>query len=136
MERLKELKQNKKSTKMAKPKIKKPLKVVYFSNPVRITTTAAEFRALVQELTGRDAESPDPHKLSFIAGESQAAAMAMEKAGYGDHGKMLEVPEEEVDPAQVLLSSDLYFEPFDDDVPVLHNHPTLENFVSMMMPPS
>ncbi|KAL2320661.1 hypothetical protein Fmac_029630 [Flemingia macrophylla] len=38
-----------------------PVKVVYISNPMKINTSAAEFRALVQELTGQDAESPpDP----------------------------------------------------------------------------
>nr|GLL24526.1 uncharacterized protein LOC109158988 [Ipomoea trifida] len=32
------------------------LKVVYISNPVRVNTSAAKFRALVQELTGQDAD--------------------------------------------------------------------------------
>ncbi|KAL6619016.1 hypothetical protein ACP70R_034155 [Stipagrostis hirtigluma subsp. patula] len=40
---------------------KKPIKVVYIGNPMRVTTSAAGFRALVQELTGRDA---DPSKYS------------------------------------------------------------------------
>lgn len=44
---------NQKSPKLAKAK-KKPLKVVYISNPVKLTATAAQFRAVVQELTGRD----------------------------------------------------------------------------------
>lgn len=39
---------------------KQPLKVVYISNPMRVHTSASKFRALVQELTGRDAEFPDP----------------------------------------------------------------------------
>ncbi|XP_074589946.1 sigma factor binding protein 1, chloroplastic-like [Curcuma longa] len=30
------------------------IKVVYISNPMRVTTTAASFRALVQQLTGAD----------------------------------------------------------------------------------
>ncbi|KAI5003262.1 hypothetical protein ZWY2020_030422 [Hordeum vulgare] len=38
---------------------KKPIKVVYISNPMRVKTSAAGFRALVQELTGRHA---DPSK--------------------------------------------------------------------------
>ncbi|XP_020594690.1 uncharacterized protein LOC110034789 [Phalaenopsis equestris] len=33
-----------------------PLKVVYFSNPIRVTTSAAGFRGVVQELTGRDSD--------------------------------------------------------------------------------
>jgi predicted alpha/beta hydrolase len=44
---------NQKSPKQAKAK-KKPLKVVYISNPVKLTATAAQFRAVVQELTGQD----------------------------------------------------------------------------------
>jgi VQ motif len=44
---------NQKSPKQARAK-KKPLKVVYISNPVKLTATAAQFRAVVQELTGRD----------------------------------------------------------------------------------
>ncbi|PKA48144.1 Sigma factor binding protein 1, chloroplastic [Apostasia shenzhenica] len=35
------------------PPMMKPMKVVYFSNPMRVTTTASAFRSLVQELTGR-----------------------------------------------------------------------------------
>jgi hypothetical protein len=38
---------------------KKQIKVVYIGNPVRVTTSAEGFRALVQELTGRHA---DPSK--------------------------------------------------------------------------
>ncbi|XP_074585557.1 LOW QUALITY PROTEIN: sigma factor binding protein 2, chloroplastic-like [Curcuma longa] len=37
---------------------KKPVKVVYISNPMRFTTSAAAFRGLVQKLTGRDSD-PD-----------------------------------------------------------------------------
>ncbi|RZR79870.1 hypothetical protein BHM03_00005722 [Ensete ventricosum] len=34
-----------------------PIKVVYIANPVRVTTSAATFRSLVQKLTGRDADT-------------------------------------------------------------------------------
>ncbi|XP_057718772.1 uncharacterized protein LOC130933236 [Arachis stenosperma] len=37
---------------------KKEIKVVYISNPMKVKTSASEFRALVQELTGQDAEFP------------------------------------------------------------------------------
>ncbi|XP_066360678.1 uncharacterized protein [Miscanthus floridulus] len=40
---------------------KPPIKVVFIGNPVRVTTSEAGFRALVQELTGRHA---DPYKYS------------------------------------------------------------------------
>lgn len=35
---------------------KKGVKVVYISNPMKVKTSASEFRALVQELTGRDSD--------------------------------------------------------------------------------
>ncbi|XP_047940441.1 uncharacterized protein LOC125187836 [Salvia hispanica] len=40
------------------PKIKKrpPLKVVYITNPIKFEASALEFRSLVQELTGQDAD--------------------------------------------------------------------------------
>ncbi|PKU76387.1 sigma factor binding protein 1, chloroplastic-like [Dendrobium catenatum] len=44
----------------AKPsKKQKPLKVVYISNPIRVTTSADGFRGVVQELTGRDSDIAD-----------------------------------------------------------------------------
>ncbi|GMI65686.1 hypothetical protein HRI_000237900 [Hibiscus trionum] len=42
-----------------KSKSKKPIKVVYISNPMKVKTSASKFRALVQKLTGQDAELPD-----------------------------------------------------------------------------
>lgn len=36
---------------------KKGIKVVYISTPMKVKTSAAEFRALVQELTGRDSDT-------------------------------------------------------------------------------
>ncbi|KAF5737639.1 hypothetical protein HS088_TW13G00526 [Tripterygium wilfordii] len=44
-----------------KTKKKKPIKVVYISNPKKFNTSATEFRALVQELTGKDS---DPSKFA------------------------------------------------------------------------
>ncbi|KAK1319345.1 hypothetical protein QJS10_CPB04g00499 [Acorus calamus] len=35
---------------------KKPIKVVYISNPMRVETSPSEFRSLVQELTGQDSD--------------------------------------------------------------------------------
>uniref|UniRef100_A0ACD5WEF0 Uncharacterized protein n=1 Tax=Avena sativa TaxID=4498 RepID=A0ACD5WEF0_AVESA len=53
---------------------KKPIKVVYISNPMRVKTSAADFRALVQDLTGRHA---DPSKYS--ADEDYAAARVQQE---------------------------------------------------------
>lgn len=44
--------------KKGKAKKGKPIKVVYISNPMRVTTCPSQFRALVQELTGQDADPP------------------------------------------------------------------------------
>ncbi|XP_037414500.1 uncharacterized protein LOC119277331 [Triticum dicoccoides] len=46
---------------------KKPIKVVYISNPMRVKTSEAGFRALVQELTGRHA---DPSKYNTDDGRA------------------------------------------------------------------
>lgn len=56
----------------------KPLKVVHISNPMKFQATAAEFRALVQGLTGRDAvlEWPEEH-FSSTGNPHQVAAAAV-----------------------------------------------------------
>ncbi|CAL9088138.1 unnamed protein product, partial [Musa acuminata var. zebrina] len=43
-----------KCLKRSKAAKKTPIKVVYISDPMRVTATAATFRSLVQRLTGRD----------------------------------------------------------------------------------
>lgn len=53
MEKLGQVQQKK-----GKAKKVKPIKVVYISNPMRVTTSPSQFRALVQELTGQDADPP------------------------------------------------------------------------------
>lgn len=45
-----------KSKKHAK-RSKKAVKVVYISSPMKVKTSASEFRALVQELTGKDSDA-------------------------------------------------------------------------------
>lgn len=40
-----------------KPKKKVAVKVVYISNPMKVKASASQFRALVQQLTGRDADT-------------------------------------------------------------------------------
>ncbi|KAL8489341.1 hypothetical protein ACS0TY_024813 [Phlomoides rotata] len=59
----------KRANKPLKPKKKQPLKVVYITNPIKFTATASEFRALVQELTGRDAaDVPDSSRFAGADG--------------------------------------------------------------------
>ncbi|KDP29260.1 hypothetical protein JCGZ_16649 [Jatropha curcas] len=54
--------ENKKRAPKRIKKVKKqPMKVVYITNPIKFKTSASQFRALVQELTGQDSELPaDP----------------------------------------------------------------------------
>ncbi|KAF3442143.1 hypothetical protein FNV43_RR16059 [Rhamnella rubrinervis] len=59
--------QQRKSTKITKTKKKQPVKVVYISNPMKVKASAADFRSLVQQLTGQDAEFPDPTKFPAAA---------------------------------------------------------------------
>ncbi|XVF40903.1 hypothetical protein PTKIN_Ptkin01aG0154100 [Pterospermum kingtungense] len=66
----------------------KPIKVVYISNPMKVKTSASKFRALVQELTGQDAEFPDPTKFTDtdtetdedISGRNQTIPDAVENS--------------------------------------------------------
>ncbi|KAG6411081.1 hypothetical protein SASPL_129155 [Salvia splendens] len=46
----------KKTNKSPKIKKRQPLKVVYITNPIKFEASALEFRSLVQELTGQDAD--------------------------------------------------------------------------------
>ncbi|OEL21005.1 hypothetical protein BAE44_0017976 [Dichanthelium oligosanthes] len=59
---------------------KPPIKVVYIGNPMRVTTSEAGFRALVQELTGRHA---DPYKYS---GSGSSAAIDVDAADDSSRG--------------------------------------------------
>uniref|UniRef100_A0A5B7BIM3 VQ domain-containing protein n=1 Tax=Davidia involucrata TaxID=16924 RepID=A0A5B7BIM3_DAVIN len=120
--------QQRKATKQAKTK-KKPVKVVYISNPMKVETSASEFRALVQELTGQDADMPDPTKYSEINGVGgDHHQIVPEKVKDDDHA--LAVPT--VDPNfELPKKSDLSFEPYDD----VFTPQMLESF-SGLLPPS
>ncbi|XP_057947826.1 sigma factor binding protein 1, chloroplastic-like [Malania oleifera] len=107
--------QQRRATKPPKPK-KKPIKVVYISNPRRVETSASEFRALVQELTGQDAELPDPGKFSEADDDVGSHRAVPEAAKVpGDDHALLGVPSG--DPGggpEIPENSDLSFEPYDD----------------------
>ncbi|XP_023741351.1 sigma factor binding protein 1, chloroplastic [Lactuca sativa] len=63
MEKLPSVKLEKRSQKTSK---KNPVKVVYISNPMKIKATPSEFRAVVQQFTGRYAISPPPGALTGV----------------------------------------------------------------------
>ncbi|MQL93875.1 hypothetical protein Taro_026516 [Colocasia esculenta] len=53
---------------------KRPVKVVYISNPTRVTATAAQFKSLVQELTGQFSDIADLYKFADPHSAGEAAA--------------------------------------------------------------
>lgn len=115
----------KKETRKRKLSVQKnqPLKVVYISNPMRVHTSASEFRALVQELTGRDAEFPDPakfHQASIDVGE-----MNLEKNREGDDDE-----EASLDVATTMEDSNDDFpeSPYESFEEMLMREMLMENF--------
>ncbi|KAF8364933.1 hypothetical protein HHK36_011760 [Tetracentron sinense] len=101
---------------------KKPIKVVYISTPMKVKTSASEFRALVQELTGRDS------KFFEIDGFQTVPDRRMKLAD-GDH--LQEIPR--LDPCHKLpsrCSDDSVFESFDDHV--FDPPHMLENFTGFL----
>ncbi|XP_024975566.1 uncharacterized protein LOC112513511 [Cynara cardunculus var. scolymus] len=71
MEKLPAAKHEKRSQKSSK---KKPVKVVYISNPMKIKATPSEFRAVVQQLTGQYATSPPLEELTGVPNEEAGFA--------------------------------------------------------------
>ncbi|KAG6744697.1 hypothetical protein POTOM_051335 [Populus tomentosa] len=108
--------QERKGTKIAKTK-KKPMKVVYISNPMKFKISASGFRALVQELTGQDSELPDPTKIvdddDHGVGGNYLAVSSASKTVVDDEYCALEVPTK--DPSQEQPArQDAPFGSFDD----------------------
>ncbi|KAI5560228.1 hypothetical protein POPTR_016G036600v4 [Populus trichocarpa] len=108
--------QERKGTKIAKTK-KKPMKVVYISNPMKFKISASGFRALVQELTGQDSELPDPTKIvddddHGVGGNYRTVSNAS-KTVVDDHCA-LEVPTKDPSQEQPPARQDAPFGSFDD----------------------
>ncbi|CAJ2671655.1 unnamed protein product [Trifolium pratense] len=108
-------------TKITKSKKKKnkPIKVVYISNPMKVTTSASEFRALVQELTGQYAESPpDPSRYQEFSGDDSSADGGCSEnridCDKNDHTVVVVPPL--VDPDDDKVKPSESFEGFDEDV--------------------
>ncbi|XP_022744083.1 uncharacterized protein LOC111295010 [Durio zibethinus] len=135
---LKESKAAKKAKSKKKNNNNKPIKVVYISNPMKVKTSASKFRALVQELTGQDAELPDPTKFTDtdedIGGGNQTVPDAA-KISIDDHAQ--EVPRVEEQPAghhhheqQYSHDQDVPSETFDE----VFTPQMLENFIGILPP--
>uniref|UniRef100_J3M8E5 VQ domain-containing protein n=1 Tax=Oryza brachyantha TaxID=4533 RepID=J3M8E5_ORYBR len=71
---------------------RREIKVVYISNPMRVTTSEEGFRALVQELTGRHAADPSKYRGGGGGGARRwrpapgPAASTVESSTSTDHG--------------------------------------------------
>ncbi|KAJ8646416.1 hypothetical protein MRB53_008164 [Persea americana] len=64
---------------------KKPIKVVYISNPMKVKTSVSQFRALVQGLTGRDSDLADIKKNLAIDGMDELQRVADHEAEATDY---------------------------------------------------
>ncbi|KAL7169239.1 hypothetical protein ACSBR2_034310 [Camellia fascicularis] len=104
----------KKPTKQTNRTKKKTIKVVYISNPMKVNTTASEFRALVQELTGQDAKYSE---IDCVGGNQVVSDEIKISGGdHHDHDHALEEVPRLMEPttSDVAKSSDLAFEQYDD----------------------
>ncbi|KAG2687358.1 hypothetical protein I3843_09G048300 [Carya illinoinensis] len=116
-----------KAVKKTKSKKNMPIKVVYISNPMKVKTSASEFRALVQQLTGQDAEYPVPAKFLCTdndVGGVQTVPGPVMKAGGDDYSP--EAPVVDLGPEQTE-SSGYQFNPYDDDDDVFTPLQMIEN---------
>ncbi|KAJ4969914.1 hypothetical protein NE237_003013 [Protea cynaroides] len=132
-----------KCSKHSKSKKKsKPIRVVYISNPMKVKTSASEFRALVQELTGRDSDLGNYNGRFSIDGHDQTVPDEVMKIGDEDEPfmKIGDGYEPQVPQVDAYLqespgkSDDTLFEadqPFDD----LFGFLLLENFCLLAEPP-
>lgn len=89
-----------------KIKRKQPLKVVYITNPIKFETSALEFRALVQELTGQDSH------VAYGRGEAvkahNAIAAVEEEATKSGQFSGEVTEQEEFDPTMVGSDEDSF----------------------------
>ncbi|CAK8543083.1 unnamed protein product [Lathyrus sativus] len=113
--------QQKTPTKITKSKNKnnKPIKVVYISNPMKVNTSASEFMALVQELTGQYAEwPPDPSKFQEFVGDNSVADSENIRMGCdeNDHTVLAVPPLVDCNEQVVNSGGGCSYEGFDEDV--------------------
>ncbi|KAG6791124.1 hypothetical protein POTOM_000236 [Populus tomentosa] len=87
---------------------KKAIKVVYISSPVKVKTSASEFRALVQELTGKDS---DAARFMDINGDDE---ISHQRAEYGH--RVPAVPSTNSNQSPSATSSESFLESFDGEL--------------------
>ncbi|KAL4290234.1 hypothetical protein GQ457_14G019490 [Hibiscus cannabinus] len=106
-----------KGTKNTKKKSdsKKDLKVVYISSPMKVKTCASQFRALVQELTGKDSNIADRFmdnsNYDGVTPENSPTSLDTTSAIAADDGGVIgQLPSFDYD------TNESVFDPFDDGV--------------------
>ncbi|KAL7092962.1 hypothetical protein ACP275_11G013600 [Erythranthe tilingii] len=85
--------------KKKKKKRQQPLRIVYITNPIKFNTSASQFRALVQELTGQyaaDTPPPEPNSTTFVSddGGGGEAADAVKAAACDENDIHVAVDDE------------------------------------------
>ncbi|CAL5193334.1 unnamed protein product [Lathyrus oleraceus] len=113
--------QQKTPTKITKSikKNSKPIKVVYISNPMKVKTSASDFMALVQELTGQYAESPpDPSKFQEFVSDNSVTDPENIRMGCdeNDFTVVAVPPLADSDEQVVKPGGECSYEGFDEDV--------------------
>ncbi|KAF5742461.1 hypothetical protein HS088_TW09G00509 [Tripterygium wilfordii] len=96
---------------------KKALKVVYISSPMKVKTCASKFRALVQELTGKDSDIA--RLMDANGGEYSPTASEQISTNPVDDRETSSSAKEELSPAK--LSGSVFGETFDYDDHYHHN---------------
>ncbi|XP_043692875.1 sigma factor binding protein 1, chloroplastic-like [Telopea speciosissima] len=100
----------------------KPIKVVYISNPMKVKTSASEFRALVQELTGRDS---DLSRITVDGRLQKVPVYEVMKSGDDEYEPQVPHQIESYQESSLPGKSDEVDEPFDDHFTSV----LLENFI-------
>ncbi|KAJ8648641.1 hypothetical protein MRB53_001664 [Persea americana] len=117
------------SLKQTKPK-KKPIKVVYISSPMKVKTSVAKFRSVVQGLTGRDSDPTHIEKFLGINGVDEPQRVPdQEIEGEDDKSDYARLVPGTVDHEgeSSSVSADSSIEPFDD----VFTAEMIENFTGL-----
>lgn len=81
---------------------KKPIKVVYIPNPMKVTTSASQFRTLVQLLTGQDSDPTDLESGDY----SPAPAPDHSTAHHDDHQLVVDIGADADFPQPILAGNE------------------------------
>ena len=92
---------------------KKAIKVVYISSPMKVKTSASEFRALVQELTGKDS---DAERFLDINGARNSPEIHHQTAEYDHHASMFPSMNSCRDESPSTTSSESFLESLDGEL--------------------